>query len=176
MFWLVFFSFESVIVTFTCFRLISINCSLFYITTIRFESNEDVAIWFHVLVFVLVSLFICFLIVLVFSRIFSRITWLSPVEMVFDWLSRITFCTFVNSWIQDLMTLISTSTYCTPFLIVWSSFIVSRNLSMIFLIVRLVLMSSLNCDRSGLSDHLLTFRVLSTPVISEEIESFRVFS
>ena len=176
MFWLVFFSFESIIVTFTYFCLVSISCSLFCITTIEFEDNEDVTIWFHVLVFVLISLFICFLIILVFSRIFFRITWLFSVEMIFDWLSWITFCTSVSSWIQDLMTLISTFTYCISFLIVWSSFVVSRNLSMIFPIVRLVLMSSLDYDRSNLSDYLLTFRVLFTPVIPERIESFRVFS
>ena len=176
MFWLIFFSFKFVIITFIYFRLISIDYFFFYIITIEFENNEDAAIWLYILVFVLISLFVCFLIVLVFSRIFSKITWLSSVEMNFDWLSRITFCTSINSWIQDSMTLISTSIRCTSFLIVWSNFVVSRNLSIIFSIVRLMLMSLLNCNRSDLSDHLLTFYVLFTLVISKKIESFCVFS
>ena len=143
---------------------------------IGFENNKNITIWLYILVFILISLFVCFLIVLVFSRIFFRITWLSLVEMDFDWLLQITFYTSMSFWIQDLMTLISISIRCTPFLIVWSSFITSRNLSMIFLIVRLILMSSLDYNRSDLFDHLLTFRVLSILVISKRIESFRVFS
>jgi hypothetical protein len=47
---------------------------------------------------------------------------------------------------------------------------------MIFLIVRLVLMGSLGCDRSGLSDDIQALRAPLTPAIPEGIVSFRVFS